>query len=69
MGGLFSSPKMPAAAPRAAPAPPARSDAEVQGDMEAERRRRAAASGRATTLLAGTTDMAAGDRRKTLLGA
>ncbi len=71
MGGMFSSPKSPppptAAAPAFQPAP-SRSAEEVTGEAVAERTRRAAQAGRQSTLLTGTSDEGAGDRKKTLLG-
>jgi hypothetical protein len=69
MTALFSSsPKMEAPAP--APPPPSRSDAEVQGAALDARRRMAARSGRASTILTGgqgVTDEAK-TKAKTLLG-
>ena len=49
-------------------AAPTKDTAEVQADAMAERQRIAAASGRRSTLLAGTSDEAAPDRKKVLLG-
>lgn len=71
MGGMFSSPKTPP--PPAATQPqftaaPTRDSAEVNADAVAERARRVTASGRGSTLLAGTSDEAQPDRKKTLLG-
>lgn len=68
MSGMFSPPKMSAAAtPPAYQAPPQRTDAEVQASVASDRSRRAAMRGRGSTLLTGG-DTAIGDRRKTLLG-
>lgn len=70
MGGMFSSPKTsppPTVAPSFQPAP-SRSAEEVTGEAVAERTRRAAQAGRQSTLLTGTSDEGAGDRKKTLLG-
>jgi hypothetical protein len=49
-------------------AAPTRDSAEVQADMVAERQRRVSASGRTSTLLAGTSDTVQPDRKKALLG-
>lgn len=71
MGAVFSSPKAPpppaAAQPAFTPAP-TRDSAEVQADAVAERARRVAATGRGSTLLAGTSDEMQPDRKKALLG-
>lgn len=66
----FLSPKAPSV-PQPTP-PPSRNDASVASAAESERRRAAAAQGRNSTILTGslgTSDGAAPDRRKTLLGA
>ena len=68
MGGIFSSPSIPAPAP--APPPPTRSDPDVQGAAIDARRRLAARSGRASTILTsgqGVTDETP-STTKTLLG-
>jgi hypothetical protein len=70
MGGLVGGGKPP---PPRAPEPvftpaPTRDSAEVQADMVAERTRRVNASGRTSTLLAGTSDEVQPDRKKVLLG-
>ena len=49
MGGIFSSPSIPA--PEPAPPPPTRSDPEVQNAAIDARRRMAARTGRASTIL------------------
>ena len=70
MGGMFSSPKPPpmsTSEPKFTAAP-TRDSAEVQADAMAERTRRVTATGRGSTLLAGTSDEAAPDRKKALLG-
>lgn len=50
MGGIFSAPKAPPPPPPPPPAP-TKSDAEVRDAEQAERRRRAAAQGRQSTIL------------------
>ena len=68
MSFLFSPPS-PSAAPKAL-IPPQKSDAEIQGAASDERRRLAAATGRATTLLTQPADSTlAPSGAKTLLGA
>jgi len=67
MGGIFGSPSTPA--PIAPPAPPKRSDAEVQTAAREERLRRSKAQGRASTVLTGGQGVdTAGPAAKTLLG-
>ena len=68
MGGIFSSPSIPAPAP--APPPPTRSGPEVQEAGLNARRRFAASTGRASTILTsgqGVTDETP-STTKTLLG-
>lgn len=70
MGGMFGGSRAPTPMQ---PAPvftaaPSRDSAEVQADMVAERQRRVTASGRTSTLLAGTSDTIQPDRKKALLG-
>jgi hypothetical protein len=71
MGGLVGGSKSPP--PPRMPEPvftaaPTRDSAEVNADAVAERARRVSAAGRGSTLLAGTSDEAAPDRKKALLG-
>lgn len=84
MSALFSKPKMPviepptapaadpnaaqAAAPTTFTAAPTRAAADVQAEVMSDRTRRAARSGRASTLLTAQNDNAIGDRKRTLLG-
>lgn len=66
MSSIFS-PKTPAVPPP--PPPPARSSEEVGAAAEAERKRQALASGRASTVLAGELTDEPETATKTLLGA
>ncbi len=68
MGGLFGGGDKPAPPPP--PAPPTRSDEEVQAAARAERLRRSAAQGRASTIQTGGQGSdTSGAAAKTLLGA
>ena len=67
MSSLFEGP--PSIPKPIVPAPaPQKSDAEVMGDANAERRRLAGAAGRASTILTGTDASAQPSGAKTLLG-
>lgn len=68
MGGMFSSPKLPT--PQPPPPPPGKSDEEVRSAELEDRRRRAAAKGRQSTILTGAQgveDQGAGGKK--MLGA
>lgn len=71
MGGLFSKPKAPVAAPVAPPPPPAIDTPAVQAASDATRIRERKARGQASTLLTGSgglTDTTAQIGTKKLLG-
>lgn len=68
MGGLFSTPSMPAPPP--APVKPERTAEEVRAAQLEDRRRRASATGRGSTILTTGKDTSSVDvKRKELLGA
>ena len=69
MGGFISGPKAPAPPPPPPPMPE-KSDQEVRDEELKERRRRAAAKGRQSTILTGAQGVQDGvGGKKTLLGA
>jgi hypothetical protein len=66
MGGLFGGPKTPTLPPP--PAPPQRSDAEIQAEGTATRRRLASARGRASTILSAGQATDTPSAKRVLLG-